>query len=57
MKKLLVTALTIGALISAKAQTEQTFKPFKVDIALGYALPSGSALKEVLCSLLNLSML
>lgn len=40
-----MTALTLGAVIFANAQTELTFKPFKVDIALGYALPSGSGSK------------
>ncbi len=45
MKKLFITALTLGAVIFANAQTERTFKPFKVDIALGYALPAGSGTK------------
>lgn len=40
-----MTALAIGAVIFTNAQTEQTFKPFKVDIALGYAIPSGSGSK------------
>lgn len=45
MKKLFMTALAIGAVVCTNAQTEQTFKPFKVDIALGYALPSGEGSK------------
>jgi outer membrane protein W len=45
MKKLYITALALGAVILAKAQDEQTFKPFKVDIAAGYALPAGSGAK------------
>jgi outer membrane protein W len=45
MKKLLMTALAIGTVIFTNAQSEQTFKPFKVDIALGYASPSGSGSK------------
>lgn len=40
-----MTALAIGAVIFTNAQTERTFKPFKVDIAAGYALPSGSGSK------------
>lgn len=45
MRKFFITAFAIGAVSLASAQTEQTFKPFKVDIALGYALPSGSGSK------------
>lgn len=45
MKKFFMTALSIGAVVFTNAQTEQTFKPFKVDIALGYAVPSGSGSK------------
>lgn len=40
-----MTVLAIGAVIFANAQSEQTFKPFKVDIAFGYALPSGEGSK------------
>lgn len=40
-----MTALTIGSFVFANAQTEQTFKPFKVDLALGYAVPAGSGSK------------
>ena len=40
-----MTAMAIGAVVFANAQAEQTFKPFKVDIALGYALPSGEGSK------------
>jgi len=45
MKKIYLAAIAIGAVIFGNAQTERTFKPFKVDIALGYALPSGSGSK------------
>ncbi len=45
MKKLYMTALAIGVIALANAQTERTFKPFKVDIALGYAIPAGSGSK------------
>ncbi|CAA9500362.1 MAG: hypothetical protein AVDCRST_MAG96-1934 [uncultured Segetibacter sp.] len=45
MKKIYTTAIAIGAVIFANAQSELTFKPFKVDIAIGYALPSGSGSK------------
>ncbi len=45
MKKFYMTVLAIGIVAIANAQTERTFKPFKVDIALGYALPAGSGSK------------
>lgn len=45
MKKFYMTALAIGVIALANAQTERTFKPFKVDIALGYAIPAGSGSK------------
>lgn len=45
MKKFYVTALALFAVVIANAQEEQTFKPFKVDIAVGYALPAGSGAK------------
>jgi outer membrane protein W len=44
MKKLLMSALAIGAAVCVQAQ-ETTFKPFKVDLALGYAIPGGSGSK------------
>ena len=40
-----MTLLAISTAILANAQAEQTFKPFKVDIASGYALPSGEGAK------------
>lgn len=40
-----MTALAIGFLFTANAQTDRTFKPFKVDISIGYALPAGSGSK------------
>ena len=45
MRKLLMTAFAVGTVVFANAQAEQTFKPFKVDIAVGYALPSGEGSK------------
>jgi len=45
MRKFFMTALAIGAVAFANAQTEQTFKPFKVDLAMGYAIPEGSGTK------------
>lgn len=45
MKKISMTALAVAAFVFSKAQSEQTFKPFKVDIAVGYALPSGQGSK------------
>ena len=44
MKKLLMSALAISAVVCVTAQ-DQTFKPFKVDISLGYAIPGGSGSK------------
>jgi outer membrane protein W len=44
MKKLWMFALALSAVIGANAQ-EATFKPFKVDIALGYARPGGDGVK------------
>ena len=44
MKKFLFSALVLGTTLFASAQ-ETTFKPFKVDIALGYAVPGGSGSK------------
>lgn len=43
MKKKLLTILVIASVICANAQSDLTFKPFKVDLAIGYALPAGSA--------------
>ena len=45
MKKIYLTALTLCVAIFGNAQYEKTFKPFKVDIAVGYALPAGSGAK------------
>ena len=44
MKKILFCASFLAATFLTKAQ-ETTFKPFKFDIALGYAVPSGSGTK------------
>lgn len=45
MKKFFLTGVTIWAALFANAQTEQTFQPFKVDLALGYAVPAVSGSK------------
>lgn len=45
MNKFFMTAVAIMAVVFTNAQTEQTFKPFKVDIAVGYALPAGGGSK------------
>jgi outer membrane protein X len=45
MKKILFTAFAVIATLMSEAQTELTFKPFKFDIALGYAIPRGSGTK------------
>ena len=39
-----MTALILGSVILSQAQST-VFKPFKVDLALGYAMPSGSGSK------------
>jgi len=44
MKKVLMTALILASVISSNAQST-VFKPFKVDLALGYAMPGGSGSK------------
>jgi outer membrane protein X len=44
MKKVLFSALLLGITILVNAQ-ETTFKPFKFDIAFGYAVPGGSGSK------------
>lgn len=44
MKKILICALVLQTAVLSQAQ-ETTFKPFKFDIALGYAVPSGSGAK------------
>lgn len=45
MKKLFFCTLVLALSIIANAQEELTFKPFKFDIAVGYAVPSGSGSK------------
>lgn len=45
MKKFLFTAFAVILTLMSEAQTELTFKPFKFDIALGYAIPGGSGSK------------
>jgi hypothetical protein len=40
MQKLFIALIAILAVSTTKAQTELTFKPFKVDISAGYALPT-----------------
>ena len=44
MKKLLICALVLQLSFLSRAQ-EAAFKPFKFDIALGYAVPAGSGTK------------
>ncbi|WP_165958080.1 hypothetical protein [Segetibacter sp. 3557_3] len=45
MKKFLLSAFLCATILGARAQTEGTFKPFKFDIAAGYAIPKGSGTK------------
>lgn len=45
MRKFLLTTLAVGTVIFTNAQTEQTFKPFKVDLAFGYPFPAGKGSK------------
>ncbi|MBO9199401.1 MULTISPECIES: outer membrane beta-barrel protein [Niastella] len=45
MKKFTLSILLLSAIIGAKAQTESPFKPFKVDVSLGYAIPGGEGAK------------
>lgn len=44
MKKMFICALVLQFSLLSQAQ-ETTFKPFKFDIALGYAIPGGSGTK------------
>jgi outer membrane protein W len=44
MKKVLMTALILASVICSNAQST-VFKPFKVDLAFGYAVPGGSGSK------------
>ena len=44
MKKVLLSALILGSAVVSNAQST-VFKPFKVDLALGYAMPGGSGAK------------
>lgn len=45
MKKITLSILLLTAVVIAKAQTESPFKPFKVDVSLGYAIPGGTGAK------------
>src|SRR5437763_4539550 len=45
MKKTMFIAFILGSAVLANAQSKPTFRPFKVDFALGYAVPSGSGSK------------
>jgi len=45
MKKFTFSILLLASLVGAKAQTESPFKPFKVDVSLGYAIPGGTGAK------------
>ena len=44
MKKTLFSILMLGTVIFGNAQSK-TFKPFKVDFSMGYAMPGGSGAK------------
>lgn len=45
MKKLVFSIVLLSATVFTYAQKTNGFKPFKVDLASGYALPSGSGSK------------
>ncbi len=45
MKKITFSILLLSSVVFAKAQTESPFKPFKVDVSLGYAIPGGTGAK------------
>jgi len=45
MKNILLLGIALAGVSAANAQTALAFKPFKVDIALGAAIPQGSGAK------------
>jgi outer membrane protein X len=45
MKKIAFSILLLTTVVIAKAQEEPEFKPFKVDVSLGYAIPGGTGAK------------
>lgn len=45
MKKIVLSFLLLATAVIAKAQQEFEFKPFKVDVSLGYAIPGGEGAK------------
>lgn len=45
MKKITLSILMLASVVIAKAQQEHVFKPFKVDVSMGYAIPSGEGAK------------
>lgn len=45
MKKFSLSVLFLAILAIANAQTDSPFKPFKVDVSLGYAVPGGTGAK------------
>ena len=45
MKRVLLMGLALAGITAANAQKGATYKPFKVDVALGYAIPQGSGAK------------
>jgi outer membrane protein X len=45
MKKITFSILLLTAFVIAKAQDQPVFKPFKVDVSTGYAIPGGSGAK------------
>lgn len=45
MKKFALSILLLTIVVASNAQTESPFKPFKVDVSLGYAIPGGTGAK------------
>lgn len=45
MKKIAFSILFLTSVVLGKAQVESPFKPFKVDLSLGYAMPGGEGAK------------
>ncbi|WP_276479817.1 OmpW family outer membrane protein [Paraflavitalea pollutisoli] len=45
MKKVALSILFLAIVVVSNAQSESAFKPFKVDLSLGYAMPGGTGAK------------
>lgn len=45
MKKIVFSILLLTIVVMANAQSESEFKPFKVDVSTGYAIPGGTGAK------------